>query len=223
MTPFTALTPRNTAAALATLSLGLGLACSPTAHAATPAQFQAAYELFDQAQQGQGHAIPTAAERFQALADAEPTDGVLRTYAGSAGAMRARTTWLPWKKMGYAEDGLAQIDKALAQLRPADDAPRYRGTPASLEVRFTAASTFLALPSMFNRHARGQKLLAEVMASPLFEASPVGFKGAVWLRAGVEAADNNQPAEARAHLQRIIQAQAPQAAAAQTRLQELAK
>lgn len=217
MTPMTFL--RHPRHLLPLLALCVGL----HAQAANPAQFQAAYTQFEQAQRGDGAAIAAAAEQFQALSDAEPADAVLRTYAGAAGALRARSTWLPWKKMGYAEDGLAQIDKALAQLRPADDAPRYRATPASLEVRFTAASTFLALPSMFNRHARGQKLLAEVMASPLFEASPVGFRGTVWLRASTEAAENNQPAEARAHLQRILQAQAPQSAMAQARLQELAK
>jgi hypothetical protein len=205
------------------LILLLALCFGLQAQAANPGEFQAAYSQFEQAQRGDGSAIAAAAEQFQVLVDAQPTDAVLRAYAGAAGALRARATWLPWKKMSYAEDGLAQIDKALAQLRPADDTPRYRAIPASLEVRFTAASTFLALPSMFNRHARGQKLLAEVMASPLFEASPVGFRGAVWLRASAEAADNNQPAEARAHLQRILQAQAPQSAIAQARLQELAK
>jgi len=205
------------------LTIAAALMVGTAAVAATPAQFQSAHQQFELARQGDSDAIAGAAATFQGLSDATPSDPVLRAYAGSAGAMRARTTWLPWKKMGYAEDGLAQLDKALAQLRPADDAPRYRGTPASLEVRFTAASTFLALPSMFNRHARGQKLLAEVLASPLFDGCPLGFRGAVWLMASQEAADNQQPAEARAYLQRIVQAQAPQAALAQARLQELAK
>lgn len=208
---------------LLTLLALAGLCWNLQAQAATAAQFQAAYAAFEHAQQGDSAAITAAAEQFQALSDAEPVDLVLRAYAGSATALQARSTWLPWKKMGYAEDGLALIDKALAQLRPTDDAPRYRATPASLEVRFTAASTFLALPSMFNRQARGQKLLAEVMAHPQFGTSPLGFRAAVWLRAARVATDNDQPAEARAHLQRIVQLQAPQAAVAQARLQELTK
>jgi len=207
---------------IAILSLLL-VGLQPTWAAANTAQFQAAYDSFLSAQTGQSAAIDTAATRFEALALAEPGDVVLQAYAGAAQAMRARTTWLPWKKMSHAEDGLALIDKALAQLRPADDQPRYHGTPASLETRFTAASTFLALPGLFNRHARGQKLLGDVLSHPLFDGCPLGFKGAVWLRAGIEAADNQQPEQARAHWQHIVQLQAPQAALAQTRLQELAK
>lgn len=202
-------------------ALSLLLSTQQPLWAATPAQFQAAYNSFTLAAEGQNDAIDSAASQFQALSEQAPGDAVLLAYAGSAHGMRARASWLPWKKMAYAEDGLAQLDKALSLLRPADDTPRYHGVPASLETRFTAASTFLALPSMFNRHARGQKLLAEVMASPLFDTSPLGFKGAVWLRAGQEAAANSLPEQARTHWQRVIQMQAPQAAAAKARLQAL--
>lgn len=142
--------------------------------------FEQAVQHFNQASATrEGSAIEAAAAEFQALSDAAPTDPVLRAYYGAATAMRASTTLLPWRKMGYAEDGLAQIDKALAQLTPAHDAPLHRQVPAVLETRFVAASTFLALPSMFHRGPRGEQLLADVRQSPLLAAAPPPFRNAV--------------------------------------------
>ena len=135
--------------------------------------------------------------------------------------MRARTTLLPWRKMSYAEDGLAQIDKALAMLTPGHDAPLHRGTPASLETRFVAANTFLALPAMFNRHPRGAKLLEDVLESPRFATSPLPFRGEVWLRAGLQAASGKRVDDARRWYGEVIRSGAPQAGVAQARLKEL--
>ncbi len=200
--------------------LGTTLA-SPAQAAADPGAFNAATGEFLKAVDGNDGAVDAAADQLVKLSQAEPQDPVLRAYAGAATALKARTTLLPWKKMGAAEDGLALIDKALAQLTPAHDAPLYRGTPASLETRFVAAGTFLALPSMFNRHDRGAKLLDEVLKSPLFEAAPVGFKAAVWLRAGLEAQKAQRTDEARQWLQKAAASGAPQAAAAQAKLKAL--
>ena len=179
--------------------------------------FLAAFDV-----EGNDAAVEVAAERFGSLLLADPGNPVLLAYSGAATAMRARTTLLPWRKIGFAEDGLAQIDKGLALLTAGHDAPMYRGTPASLEARFTAASVFLALPGMFNRYARGAKLLDGVLASPLLEAAPLAFRGAVWLRAGVEAIADRRPEDARRLLQQVLNSGAPQADRAQAKLQELA-
>lgn len=214
---------RRQPALAAALLIGAAL-LAPVApvHAADSAAYAAALnEFLRGAADGGETAVETAAEQFGKLSQAEPNDPVLRAYAGAAVTMRARTTMLPWKKMGYAEDGLAQIDKALALLTPAHDAPGYRGVPASLETRFTAAGTFLALPSMFNRAARGAKLLDEVAKSPLLDGAPLPFKAAVWLRAGQEAAKLQNAAEARQWLEKVVASGAPQAAAAQAKLKEL--
>jgi hypothetical protein len=197
------------------------LAASGAAPAATDAQFQGAFTEFQQASAGDGAAIGRAAEAFGALAKAEPANPVLLAYAGASTTMKARGTFLPWRKMSYAEDGLAQLDKALAQLTPAHDAPLQRGTPGSLEVRFVAASTFLAVPGFMNRGARGEKLLHEVLASPLFAAAPLAFRGSVWMKAAERAAADRQPDEARRWYGEVVRAQAPQSAQAQLRLQAL--
>lgn len=145
----------------------------------------------------------------------------LECVLGAATAMKAGTAWLPWKKMGFAEDGLAQLDKALALLTPAHNAPVQNGTPGVLEVKFVAANTFLAVPGFMHRQERGTKLLGEVLSSPLLANAPLGFRGTVWLKAAQEATKTKNTTEARRCLDLILQHQAPQAAQAQALLKGL--
>lgn len=205
--------------ALATLA---SLSAAGTACAADAAAFQHAFQTFNQASAGDKSAVDTAADAFDALLKAEPGNPVLMAYAGASTAMKASTTSMPWKKMGFAEDGLAQLDKSLAMLTPAHDAPIQHGTPGTLEVRFIAANTFLAVPGFMNRGERGAKLLADVLASPLFERAPLPFKGQVWMRAAALAAKEQRKDDARRWFNEVIQNAAPQADAAKAKLKELA-
>lgn len=168
---------RRLAAAVAVLAL------TSSAWALPEAQFLHAYEQFMQAAKGNESAIDKSADAFAALLKAEPGNPVLMAYAGAATALRATTTMLPWKKMGYAEDGMALLDKALAMLTATHNAPLQHAVPATLEVRFVAANTFLAVPGFMNRNARGVKLLGEVLVSPLFAQAPLGFQKDVRQRA----------------------------------------
>lgn len=182
-----------------------------TAYAAAEAQFQ-------QAREGNKDAVDGAAKLWQEQATAHPNDPLAKAYAGAATALQSTTTMLPWRKMGYAEDGLALVDKALAMLGTVHDTELYRGVPVSLETRFVAASTFLGLPGMFNRGARGAKLLDEVLKSPMMGQAPLGFQGAVWMTAAQEAAKAQHADEARALWQKVVASGAPQVAAAQAKL-----
>lgn len=208
--------------AVAMLGLSLGLPFAAPVPAADAASFEAAFSEFQRANSGIDAAIDAAAGRFAVLSAAAAGDPVLLAYSGAATAMRARAAYMPWNKVSLAEDGLAQIDKALALLTPAHDGALYHGTPASLETRFTAANTYLALPSMFKRHARGAKLLDDVLANPLLASAPLAFRGAVWLRAGSEAIADKRPDDARRLLQQVLSSGAPQAEKAQAKLKELA-
>jgi len=201
------------------LALALtGTAFAGTALSAPAAEdFDTAFARFQLAMAGDASAIDDAADRFGRLSDAAPQDPVLRAYAGAATALRATTTMLPWRKLGFAEDGLALIDQALAQLTPAHDAPAHRGVPASLETRFVAANTFLRLPGMFKREDRGARLLAELLADPRLEQSPPGFQATVWLRAARQAPHTEQ---ARELLQRVAASGTPLAATAQALLKD---
>jgi hypothetical protein len=175
------------AAAAATIAATLMIA--GPALATVPAQaFDDAFQQFQHAAAGETKAIESAAEQFGRLAVAEPADPALIAYTGAATVMRSMTTMLPWRKLSFAEDGLAQIDKALAMLSPEHDKLLHRNVAASLETRFVAANTFLRVPAMFNRNARGTRLLDEVLKSPLLATAPEGFRAAVAKRAAEEAA-----------------------------------
>ena len=194
------------------------LAFVVVAHAAPDAAFDSAFRHFISASAGDKSAVDSAADEFDALLKAEPANPVLMAYAGAATAMRAGTTSMPWKKMGYAEDGMALLDKSLAMLTPAHDAPLQHGTPGSIEVRFVAATTFLAVPSFMNRGARGAKLLDDVLASPLFAKAPLPFQGNVWMRAAALAAKEQRTADAQRYLNEVISRNAPQAEKARAML-----
>lgn len=207
--------------AIASIAL-LSLAVTVSAHAATDAAFAAAFGSFAKAAAGDDASIDAAATAFESLRTAEPANPVVVAYAGASATMRAKTALAPFDKMSRAEDGLALLDKSLAMLTPAHDAPIERGTPGSLEVRFVAANTFLGVPSFMNRGAKGRRLLDDVLASPLFAHAPLPFRGTVWLRAGELAAKDRRADDARRYLNEIVSRNAPQAERARTLLKELA-
>jgi len=183
----------------------------------------AALAEFARARAGDEAAIADSVRSFSALLQAQPTHPVWLAYAGAATAMQATTTWLPWKKLAFAEEGLALLDKALALLRGQASAVRSApDLPVDLEVRLVAASTFLAVPGFMNRTERGTHLLSELLASPAMPAAPLAFRGDVWLLAASQAQRQQRPDEARRYLQQTIAAGAPQAALARTRLSGLA-
>ena len=207
--------------AVASLAL-LSLAVTVSAHAAGDAAFDAAYRSFAKAAAGDDSAIDAAASAFESLRSAEPANPVVVAYAGASATMRAKTALAPLDKMSRAEDGLALIDKSLAMLTPAHDAPIEHGTPGSLEVRFVAATTYLGVPSFMNRGAKGRKLLDDVLASPVLDKAPLPFQGAVWLRAAELAAKDRRADDARRWLNQIVSRNAPQADRARAMLKELA-
>lgn len=203
------------------LTLAAALLCTTPLWAAPDAEYEKAFQLFAQARAGQTEAIETSATAFTTLQAADPANPVLLAYAGASTAMRANTTWLPWKKMAYAEDGMALLDKALTMLTAAHNVPLWHEVPAVLEVRFVAASTFLAVPGFMNRGARGAKLLQAVVDSPLLAASPLAFRSDVWMVAAKEASKNKRPDDARKYLNEVVKAKGPQQEAARAQLQAL--
>jgi len=189
--------------------------------AAPEAQLQAAMQQFQAAAKGDTNAVDKSADTFAELLKAEPGNPLLMAYLGASTTMRATTTMLPWRKMSYAEDGLAHLDKALAMLRAEHDVPQPGHVAVSLETRFTAISTFLAMPAMFNRGPRGAKLLHELLASPQFAQAPLPFQGAVWMRAAKYAEQDKRTDDARKFYQLVTDHKAPQATQAVAQLKAL--
>jgi hypothetical protein len=204
------------------LGVALALGIAATALAETPAEFDSAFVQFSRARQGDEDAIVKSAQAFAALLKAEPLNPLLMAYTGAATSMQANTTWLPWKKMSFAEDGLALLDKALALLTAQHNLPSTRALPAALEVRFIAANTFLAVPGFMNRGARGAKLLSEILASPLLGATPLAFRGDVWMVAAAQAIKDKRTQNARNYLDDVVRTSAPQSQAARAQLKAIA-
>ena len=212
------------------VALSLGLCATAPTWAQTPdpggmalvTAMDEAYRDLERADENNTAAVEKAADAYARLLKAYPGHPLVMVYAGASTAMRAYTTLAPWKKMRYVEDGLAQIDKAVALLGPGYDLMLPNGMPVALETRFTAAKAQLDLPSFFNRRTRGKRLLDEVLASPQFPTAPLILRGEAWLSAGNLAAEEKRPADARRWFERIVEAKAPQAAKAQARLKEIA-
>ncbi len=203
---------------LVALAATLTLAAANPAWAVPDAQFVPLFDQFEVINGGNDSKLEQVADGFAALLKSEPTNPVLMAYAGTTTAMKSNTTMLPWKKMSYAEDGMALLDKALAMLAPAHDAAIQHGTPGSLEVKFLAAKTFLAVPGFMNKGPRGTKLLADITASPLLAQAPTGFQGAVWMSAGDLALGQKRNDEARKSFAKVVELKAPQAEAARAQL-----
>lgn len=200
------------------ISAGLFFAFGSKALAFSEPEFQSAFQQFIAASGSEEQ----AAEAFTALLKKEPAHPVLMAYAGAATTKLAGTTMFPWKKMSYAEDGMAMLDKALQLAQAAEPKLLHMGTPFLLEVKFVAANTFLAVPGFMNRAERGNKLLNEVLADAQFEKTAVGFRGTVWMRAANLALQQKRSADARRFLESVIRSEAPQSAAAKVMLKEVA-
>lgn len=208
--------------AIASLLITGTVAATSLAQAQTAAPtYESATARMQQASAGDAGAAEDAAEQFEKLLALQPADPVIRSYLGAATAMRARTTLLPWKKIRYAEDGLAHIDKALAMQSASPEATGARATPAHLEIRLVAATTFLQLPGFFNRADRGRRLLNEILAHPALDAAPAHFRAAVWLHAGALAEEDRQPDKARQFYERVAATDTAHAPTARARLKEL--
>ncbi len=157
----------------------------PAAYAAPAAEsgFEAALREFDAARADEKR-VDAAIAALRGL-PADPQRQPLQVASlGSALTLQGKAAWMPWNKMKFTEQGLDQIDAALAMLKPEHATVVVRGVPVSLQTRLVAAATFVAVPDgLFHRRADGRKQLAALRTDPLLAAAPAAF------RAEVEAAE----------------------------------
>lgn len=188
------LTRRHVVALAAVKLLALGAAfalpgLTPTlfpaaiAAPATDGGIDAALREFDAARRDEKR-LDSAVAALRALPADPRRQPLAAACLGSALALQGKAAWMPWNKMKYTEQGLDQLDAALAMLKPEHGAVLVRGVPVALQTRLVAAATFVAVPDgLFHRRADGRKLLAALRADPLLAAAPAAF------RAEVEAAE----------------------------------
>jgi hypothetical protein len=203
----------------------LSLMTLSDAFAGTPEdeRLRAATAAFTRADGGDASAAAEATVRFGELSKADPGNPLLLVQFGAATTMQARSTMLPWKKISYAEKGIAMQDKAVAMLTPKHDNEMDNGVAVSLRVRYVAANTFLAVPEFFDHKPQGERLFSEVLASPLFNTAAIEFRGHVWMRAARNAERNKRLDEARTFLNLAISGDAPQANQAKKDLERIGR
>ena len=147
------------------------------AQASTDASFAAALSQFNRARQGDSGQIEPAITAFQAAPANPQHQPLYAAYLGSAQALKGKAAWMPWSKMKYTEQGLDQIDQALASLRSEHDRVLIHGVPVGMTARLVAAATFVAVPDgLFHRREAGRRLLAELRRSPVLATTPDAFR-----------------------------------------------
>jgi hypothetical protein len=202
----------------------LALSAAAPARADLAADFAGAEAVFQKAAAKDSSATDDAVRRFEQLSAADsPLSPLFTAYLGAAQALQGRDAWMPWTKMRATERGLDTLEKALRRLEPRHDRELMRGAPVSIEVRLVAVTTFIAVPSMFNRYDQGKQALRDAFASPAYAAAPADIKARLHQQAALAAGRDKNPGEEAAHLKQALEA-APAGAiaeAARRRLQEL--
>ncbi len=112
-------------------------------------------------------------------------------YLGCTQTLQGRDAFMPWNKMKFAERGLATIQKGLdlmaSQPIPVQEQQRLQGLPEYQLATAMAATTYTALPDMFNHFERGYELYLALLNDPSFQQQP--FSSTAWVyRYAIEAA-----------------------------------
>jgi tetratricopeptide (TPR) repeat protein len=102
-------------------------------------QFDLGVLLFDQAAGGDKDAVDKAAGVFEKLIKQDPKNAEYHCRYGSILTMKGRDAWIPLLKARLVNNGLEEMDKAVAL------------APDDVAVRLTRANTCYALPDIFNR------------------------------------------------------------------------
>ncbi len=127
---------------------------------------------------GQTQAVDEAIGLADGYLQTHPQDGLALTYRGSLATLRAKLSWMPWRKLGWLREGIAQMDDGVAL---AD-----RLTPSSiqaLEARLVRGLTSANIPQAFGRGGIAFADLQAVAAHPRFAQWEPGHRATVlaWL------------------------------------------
>ncbi|WP_299586010.1 hypothetical protein [uncultured Microbulbifer sp.] len=157
--------------------------------------------LYNKAAQQGGDAIEASYEAFKVAQQKNPTDPAALFYLGASETLMAKESWLPWRKVGYAENGIARMDKALRMLEELENPGRSaKGMPRDLLFKGIAATTFTKVPAFFNAFDRGFELYGELMGDPRLSHMPV--QAVSWIYCGaLEAADLGEKSELKSEWQ----------------------
>lgn len=133
-----------------------GAATSPTWE-----QVHAAYAVARE--RSDANAIDTALALANAFSETHPQDGVAQTYRGSLGAMSARVSWLPWKKLALLNEGIRQMDEGIALT-----SRTAQGMPQEIDARMVRGITSARIPRTFGRGGVALGDFRYIVNSPQF-------------------------------------------------------
>ncbi len=143
-------------------------------------------------------------DRLQKMLKQDPDNPLLLVYFGSTETVMGKHAWMPWSKLGYVNDGIGHIDRALRladQLEASDES----AAPMVVdEVRLVAANTYVSLPEMFNTFDSGKTLLEKLLRTQPQRAWPETFLASLYSTAA-KAAQREGDEAAQAKWQMRIQ------------------
>jgi hypothetical protein len=200
--PATSIAPSVVTAATTMLAVA-----GSTSNAYSPevtARFQQAAQLFEQARAGSAAAVGPAQDAFKELLQTDSANPLFVAYYGSTFAMRARDGGAPWQKIKWVNEGINNIDHALALLGPQYDAKTVRGVPISLETRLVAIATYIPLPSLFNRMSVARQQLALAMSDPSFASASNELRGRFYYEDALIAHSDGDAEHERRSLREVV-------------------
>lgn len=159
-------------------------------------QVQAAYATARE--RGDSDAIDAALALADAFTEAHPLDGVALTYRGSLGAMRAKSAWLPWKKLSLLNEGMRQMDEGIVMATRS-----AAGTSQEIDARMVRGITSARIPRTFGRGGVALGDFRFIVNSPQFprmqpqhQATALAWLAVMLKRSGNEM--ESQPLQQRA-------------------------
>jgi hypothetical protein len=205
---------------LATL-LGASLPGLAVAADALPPEAEARSAL-NRARAGDAGAAETAAKLFHQLSAQAPSNPLFMAYEGSALTLRSRAASSPLDKLDLVEKGLDLLDRSLQVLTPSNGKDPG-ATPAGLETRLIAGSTFIALPESFHRFEDGKAAINAAFSSPAFSHAPPPLRAQLELQRAQIARTEGRKADEITALRTAVelQPQGPLADRARARLAEV--
>ena len=151
--------------------------------------FEAAHSAYEGAVAGT-ISPDKALEAVDLFLKEHPEDPVGLAMRGSVKTMLARTAWLPWQKLGYVNEGIELMDKAVAN---AALAKSWDGRDPKIVIWMISGTTNAKLPKMFNRRAFAQRDFQNVLEAPVFQRMAAGDRASVYAWLAVIANDQSNP------------------------------
>ena len=155
--------------------------------------------------EGNRKASEQVLKAVESLLHQYPDDPLLTAYYGSAMALKARDTWLPWHRTDFTQQGIENLNKALSRISKRSYSTPYYGLDEGIYIQSLAAMTFINMPPYFHQSSRGYALLKDIMSSESFQYYP--FAPRAWIHFGaVQAAlEMNKTADASQWAQEMFQ------------------